>query len=150
MSVSIELDTSDFDTKMIGIITDLPLIPDSFLDQGSALVEEIMRDTVPVKTGTLKASIQRQVLPDSAVIETTSGYGLFVDQDTQSHVIEPIFANFLKFEIDGITVFARRVHHPGTKGQNFVARTLQAVRDQLSELLSKIVGDVLEGKEAAR
>lgn len=142
--VNIDIDKSDFDKKMTTIITELPLIPGAMLDEGSAILEEQMIAAIPRRTGRLAGSVQREIGTDQAIIKTTAGYGLFVDEDTRPHVIEPVFANLLRFEIDGVTVFARRVRHPGTTGQHFTVKAIQNSIGELTEMVKRVMSDLFK------
>lgn len=141
MSLRIDLDTSDYDVKMTILRNKIPEFTPRLVMEGAEIIDEEMHNTVPVKTGKLKNSIQKFVEPMSATIQTSSGYGLYVDEDTSPHVIQgnPI----LRFEVDGEIIFRRKINHPGTKGQhfrrktldNFQFRFLNRVRDVWNELM---------------
>jgi hypothetical protein len=50
-------------------------------------------------------------------------YHRFLDEGTKPHEILPVKAKFLRFIArDGALVFAKRVMHPGTKGDGFAGR----------------------------
>jgi hypothetical protein len=50
-------------------------------------------------------------------------YHRYLDAGTKPHEILPVRARFLRFEArDGSIVFARRVWHPGTKGDGFAGK----------------------------
>jgi hypothetical protein len=50
-----------------------------------------------------------------------------VNDGTRPHVIKPVTAKALRFKVGGRTVFARLVHHPGTRARPFLDRALQEV-----------------------
>jgi hypothetical protein len=52
---------------------------------------------------------------------------VYVINGTRPHVIRPRRAKALKFTVDGRTVFATVVHHPGTKANNFLAEAMRQV-----------------------
>jgi hypothetical protein len=52
----------------------------------------------------------------------------FVLDGTRPHVIRPRRAKALRFDMGGRTVFAKRVNHPGTKPNNFMAEALREGR----------------------
>jgi hypothetical protein len=52
----------------------------------------------------------------------------FVLHGTKAHVIKPRNRKVLKFEINGRTVFAKQVNHPGTEANNFLLKALIATR----------------------
>jgi len=66
-------------------------------------------------------------------------YGLFVREGTAAHVIRPRKARVLRFTLpDGSVVFARVVHHPGTKPNPYHVRTLNALRPQIEAVVRKM------------
>jgi hypothetical protein len=52
----------------------------------------------------------------------------FVLDGTRPHVIRARNAKALRFEMEGRIVFARKVNHPGTRPNNFMARALRLGR----------------------
>jgi len=44
----------------------------------------------------------------------TYNLGYLLENGTSPHLIEPLNSSVLRFEINGETIFAKRVHHPGT------------------------------------
>lgn len=88
---------------------------------------------VGVKTGNLRDHIVKRVIDiggQPAVVVGFTGvpYGLFHHEGTKPHTIEPRRAQVLAFYWPrvGRTVFARRVHHPGTKPNRFLIDALPA------------------------
>lgn len=86
----------------------------------------------PVDTGRLRASgkIQYSSLfsfrPKATVIFDTD-YAAFVNDGTAPHIIRPRRAQVLRFTVGGRVVFARVVHHPGTRANPFLDRALREV-----------------------
>lgn len=73
---------------------------------------------VPVKTGKLKRSRRVRFSSGrtlSAEIEYPPDYGGFLDEGVKPHTIRPRNAKALRFIVGGRVVFARVVHHPGTR-----------------------------------
>lgn len=55
----------------------------------------------------------------------------YVINGTEPHPIDPVNASVLVFTVDGQTVFARHVDHPGTQPNNFILRAFrEVVHDQ--------------------
>jgi hypothetical protein len=52
----------------------------------------------------------------------------FVLHGTKAHVIKPRNRKVLKFEVNGRTVFAKMVNHPGTEANNFLMKAMIATR----------------------
>jgi hypothetical protein len=53
---------------------------------------------------------------------------IFVINGTKPHIIRPVRARALRFTVGGRVVFARIVHHPGTKPNDFLTAALRAAR----------------------
>lgn len=53
--------------------------------------------------------------PDKKQVIANADYSAALEYGTKPHVIEPKSAKFLHFKKDGKDVFAKIVHHPGTK-----------------------------------
>ena len=138
MSFYITIDTSDYDNKMSNLQSVLKRMPREIIEQGSAVIENDLQRNVPVRTGRLRNSITREVFDTSAVIRTNSGYGRFVNDGTAPHIIYPRNARFLRFEIQGKVIYAKRVRHPGFIGRKFVELTLSESMPKIMELLKNI------------
>lgn len=85
----------------------------------------------PVDTGRLRASIRiesRRTLTLRSVYTVGSDveYAPMVHDGTGPHVIRPRQAQALRFRIGGRIVYAKVVHHPGTRARPFLD---QAVRE---------------------
>ena len=97
--------------------------------------EEIRNDVktlAPKKTGKYAESIKvgetevhrntirTPIYTDAKVISSSNkeyNLGYLLETGTSPHLIEPVFAKVLHFEINGEDIFARRVNHPGTIAQ---------------------------------
>jgi hypothetical protein len=89
---------------------------------------------VPRKTGHLGRSIRAGGLfSDHASVEASVNYAAFVEYGTRAHIIRPRNGGFLRFAANGhsarltgsvrrggTAVFAREVHHPGTRPHPFL------------------------------
>lgn len=110
--------------------------------RGRALTDSVADRTVnlaralaPVgRTGDLKRSIRhrvrRTIYGYTAEIWSTAPYAIFVHEGTRPHEIRPNPPRkALRFASGGggRIVFARRVHHPGTKAQPFLKDALDRV-----------------------
>jgi hypothetical protein len=91
---------------------------------------EAARPKVPVTTGRLRGSFRRRnaTAKRATVVGHYTAY--FIDAGTKPHVITPKRARGLVFEGRSGTVFARKVHHRGTRAQPFRAK---AAREGLRE-----------------
>lgn len=86
----------------------------------------------PVDTGRLRASIRiesRRTFAFRSVFTVGSDveYAGFVNDGTRPHIIRPRNAQALRFRVGGRVVFARVVHHPGTRARPFLDRALREV-----------------------
>ena len=55
----------------------------------------------------------------------------YIREGTRAHDIFPVRARALRFEVDGVVVFARHVRHPGTQANDFVLRTYDRMRTNI-------------------
>ena len=83
----------------------------------------------PVDTGYLRNSIRStaSVSGSHAFLDVKVGakYGRFVHDGTKPHIIRAKTGGVLAFPgAGGVTVFAREVHHPGTRARPFLKQAL--------------------------
>ncbi len=102
------------------------------LDARARQVMNRARVLAPVDTGRLRASIRiesRRTLALRTVYTIGSDveYAPYVNDGTRPHIIRPKRAQALRFVIGGRVVFARVVHHPGTKARPFLDDALRQV-----------------------
>lgn len=104
------------------------------------------KSRAPRKTGALADSIVVVFQgPLTAMVGPTKKYGVFQEFGTGTrgefptgmYVIRPKVASKLRFEVDGKTVFAKEVHHPGIKAHPFMRPGLQAALDKLQDQLGQ-------------
>lgn len=86
----------------------------------------------PVDTGRLRASIQGRfsrtwTLRPQFTVFTNVEYAQMVHDGTRPHIIRPKNAQALRFRVGNRIVFARVVHHPGTRPRPFLDRALAEV-----------------------
>lgn len=86
----------------------------------------------PVDTGRLRASIRverRSILGlrQRWTVGSDVEYAPMVNDGTKPHIIRPKRAKALRFRVGGKVVFARVVHHPGTRARPFLDRALADV-----------------------
>lgn len=76
---------------------------------------------------TIRAQIQRGPGGEfRGVINVRHPAALYVTGGTRPHVIRPVRARALRFTVGGQVVYARLVHHPGTKPNDFLRQALRA------------------------
>ncbi|MER5705988.1 HK97 gp10 family phage protein [Streptomyces sp. NPDC002122] len=86
----------------------------------------------PVDTGRLRASIRVERrstfgLRQRWTVGSDVEYAPMVNDGTRPHVIRPRTKKALKFKMGGKTVYAKVVHHPGTRANPFLDRALADV-----------------------
>ena len=64
-------------------------------------------------------------------------YGSYVEFGTKPHDIVPGPGRVLVFTMNGQKIFARKVHHPGTKAQPYVEPAFQAWVDSLGTMAAE-------------
>jgi len=102
----------------------------------ASFAEEEMRRQAPERTGRLRRSIRKRLnlAALEAEVAPTVEYAVYVEVGTRPHVIRPVRAQALRFEVEGEIVFARLVRHPGTKPNPFVRGTAEQTRRQIPRL----------------
>lgn len=90
------------------------------------------RILAPVDTGRLRASGKIKytgffTFRPKAVVSFDVEYAQMVHDGTRPHIIRPRTAKALRFVIGGQVVYARVVHHPGTRARPFLDRALREV-----------------------
>ena len=88
----------------------------------------------PVDTGNLRAHNQMTVgrSPRGAVgwVFNDAAYAEAVHNGSPPHTIRPRKGKALKFQMDGRTVFAKSVRHPGNRGRPWITRAGREVAAQ--------------------
>lgn len=94
-------------------------------------VEALAKQLAPVDTGRLRASIHSQprvtFRGPTVTVTADVNYATYVENGTKPHLIRPRRRQVLKFKVGGKTVYAKVVHHPGTKAQPFLATAVRQV-----------------------
>lgn len=91
------------------------------------------RADVPVRTGNLGRTIGEGPIVFTGPrtvhgsVDATADYALYVHEGTRAHVIRPVKAQALRFQIGGRTVFAKLVRHPGTKARPFLRNAAERI-----------------------
>lgn len=86
-----------------------------------------IRDGARERTGETKRSVAVEQQGLTAQV-SVGGAAVFQEFGTRPHVIRPRTATVLRFEINGETVFAKKVNHPGTPKAPFVRPAADAAR----------------------
>ncbi len=102
------------------------------LDRRGERVERAALRLVGRRTGRLARTIRRE--RGAGYVDIVAGrrgltpYLGWHHFNTEPHIIRPRRAKALRFQVNGRTVFAQRVQHPGTRGSRFLTRALAAAR----------------------
>lgn len=102
-------------------------------DHAHKLVADCTRRTfnranilTPVDTGTLRAgnqmAVSRTGTGSRGWVYNNVEYADAVHEGSGPYVIRPKRGKALKFEMNGRTVFAKSVRHPGTRGRPWISR----------------------------
>lgn len=129
MNLTWQINDSEFRAKIAQADREMTVILRDSVKNACDEGAQEARDTHQYKdrSGNLTASIDSKLLvsvPDAAMGEMTAKapYASHVEGGTEPHVILPKNGQFLKFNIGGRTVFARKVNHPGTKPHPFMGQ----------------------------
>jgi HK97 gp10 family phage protein len=111
-----------------------------------------MEARVPVRSGNLRQSLGVQVHSDKVIIgpnEKQAPYAGYVEFGTRPHEIRPRKqGGVLVFNIGGRKVFTRKVSHPGTKPQPYVAPAFKAWVDSLGTMAAEANVKVIKNNAA--
>lgn len=97
------------------------------------------------QTGNLRRSISQKVFgADKGLVfvNDTAPYGEYVEFGTKPHVIRPKNRKMLAFKSNGITIFAKKINHPGSKPYPFMEPAFQESQPQIERIYDAI-GDTL-------
>lgn len=102
------------------------------LETAGRLVVNRAKVLAPVDTGRLRASIRSRTsrsftLRPRLEVFTDVQYAVYVHDGTRAHIIRPRNARVLRFTVGGQVVYARVVHHPGTRPRPFLDRALREI-----------------------
>ena len=102
----------------------------------------------PKRTGKLRRSTifqivggttdQRLEIRQGARSKGGAFYGFFVREGTQPHEIVSRRAKALRFIIAGKVIFARRVHHPGTRPNPYHKRVMARLQDRVQQVVNQM------------
>lgn len=105
------------------------------LREASRQVVNRAKVLAPVRSGRLRSSIRAEPprifsLRGSVTVGSDLEYAAMVNDGTRPHLIRPRTKQVLRFEVGGRVVFAKLVHHPGTRANPFLDRALREVAAQ--------------------
>ena len=80
------------------------------------------RPMIPTRTGETRRSVRRKNATQRKATVVARYVAYFIDAGPKPHTITAKRGRMLRFEANGNTVFARRVHHRGYRARPFRAR----------------------------
>lgn len=85
----------------------------------------VQRNARAMAPGRMGRKINAVIVKGHVRIESNHPATMYVIKGTRPHIIRPRYRKVLKFKVSGRTVFARIVHHPGTKKNDFLTKALR-------------------------
>jgi HK97 gp10 family phage protein len=136
----LELEVTNRGLELSIVADEFPIeVAQKFIKRLADQTEAIMFFEAPWKTGKLAQSIVKQVNNLEANVGPLVIYAGFVETGTSPHEIRPIRVRVLAFKsAEGKMVFSSLVHHPGTKANPFMHRTLEQVKENASSVFSDV------------
>ncbi len=120
-------------------------------DEAQPLVRDALKEQTPVRSGRMKGSERsmRTFHGDSLRIEFTANtpYARYPIWGTRPHIIKPKAARALHWVDGGGSHFARIVHHPGNRANDFPKRVMAELSDEIKTLLAAKIEAALSGRE---
>lgn len=108
------------------------------LTEAALLGERLVAAKTPVRTGVSRASVKAQAAsPLAWRITSPLAHMPILESGSRAHEIRPRRARILSFAVGGARVFARRVHHPGTKGAQMFARSAPEIAAALPQIAER-------------
>jgi hypothetical protein len=93
----------------------------------------------PKRTGKLASTIVKEVSDCKASINVLAPYAMYLVKGTRPHIIRPVNASVLAFQsVSGKMVFARLVHHPGTKPNPWMQQAAEYSRSKAEETFAEL------------
>ena len=116
---------------------------DKGLQDVATVGQAIMVIQAPHRTGDLARSITVTKEGEAYVIAPTVPYAVYVERGTRPHEIVARHARALHFVWRGSPVFFRRVMHPGTQPNPFIARSREKVRNIAADMMAATLKEIL-------
>ena len=121
-----EQDIKSFIAKLNSVAIE-PIVGKRF-NQALGAVAEFSKTTnrFVSRTGRLITSTQGKATGFEGKLFNEVSYAGYVHDGTKPHVIRPKSVKALKFKVGGSTVYAKKVNHPGYKGDPWIERAWKA------------------------
>lgn len=101
-------------------------------------IVQYAKEEAPVRTGRMRDSITATVSGLEARVSPNVPYFGFVEFGTQPHMIEPVYARVLRFEVMGQVVFSAYAWHTGTKANPFMERAKDRLKANIDEVFKEV------------
>lgn len=89
--------------------------------------EETARRLAPGSMGRgISSRVERDGREIAGYITSSHPATVYVVKGTAPHIIRPVRAQALRFTVGGRVVYARIVHHPGTRPNDFLTQALRS------------------------
>ena len=120
-------------------------ITENILNELGTKIEAQAKENAPFKSGRLRDSITHEVGDGKLTVSVGVEYGRYQEFGTgsrsefggSSYKIRPKNKKFLKFKVNGKTVFAKEVTHPGVHPQPFLRPAVTEVMGDLYDKLAE-------------
>jgi hypothetical protein len=128
-------------------------VPDSLAKIVTELTGKLLtavQQRAPVKTGKLRRSIFEEVTVNNmqalgrVYVSPDTAYAKFVEYETKPHDIYPTKASVLAFIMGGKQVFAKMVHHPGTKAQMYLHGPFEEMKPEIVARIEGAMRDAIK------
>lgn len=111
-------------------------------------LRDAVKDETPVDSGRMKRSerYERITSADTVSMRITAHvpYTPYVVKGARPHIIEPVAARALRWVGPRGPVFAKRVHHPGNKPNDFPSRVRNSMRQEIIDNLRQHIQEALK------
>ena len=122
------------------------LIQEKMLESVNENIVSVARSLAPKRTGALQDSIGAEAGDDpmSVILYASRSYAGYLESGTVPHRIEPRDAKALAFQINGKTVFAKSVQHPGIPSHPFLRPAIEVGKAKVAQDLAGVIIEQLE------
>ena len=132
-----------FARKLEGITGRLRAVEEYIVREVADSALSHARALTPVRSGRLRGSLRIEAHGGTELHVVMGGsrapYAPYVEYGTRPHVIRPRRAEALRFEIEGDMVYARLVHHPGTRPMEIMARAADLAMKRVGEIARRLL-----------
>lgn len=113
------------------------VIPHTLADASNELFDEIVKNTPKVTGHLANHWSQKLISENERLIDNNLYYAEYVIDGTRPHEIKPRTAGALSFVVNGHTIFAKRVEHPGNQPNPFVEDSILTIEARLEAIVAK-------------